>query len=214
MSSPALMLGANSSGMRAFRQISSTGRSMIFDTTWTMHRAAWPSRLIVSSTRPAPAKGRLSRATRSALDTAWASPSVACLDRTSSTVRSSNRRSMWCSIMRSRNTCSAPCENDGVTAPRQPRTICLRRSTMASSTASASDAPTYPWSRVTMQFNMIGALARHAPRGLADRGADRVPGQLGRELLLAGHERVERVDGERIRECLRGVIAAVEQPVQ
>ncbi|KYF54762.1 hypothetical protein BE04_13150 [Sorangium cellulosum] len=76
------------------------------------------------------------------MDTARLSPSVIAPDRTSATVRSSSTRSISCATIRSRNAGSAPCENGGVVAPRQPSTICQRRSTTASSTASASDAPT------------------------------------------------------------------------
>ena len=68
-----------------------------------MLRAAWPRRLIVSSTLPAPAKGRLSIATRSALDTERPSASVIAPERTRATVRSSSTRSISCAIMRSRN---------------------------------------------------------------------------------------------------------------
>jgi hypothetical protein len=40
MSSPALMLGDRSSGTRALRQMSSGSQSKIFDTLFTMSRAA------------------------------------------------------------------------------------------------------------------------------------------------------------------------------
>src|SRR3989442_14024111 len=47
---------------------------------------------------------------------------------------------MSAAIKRSRNACSVPCANAGSSAPRQPSTICQRRSITVSSTASASDA--------------------------------------------------------------------------
>ena len=124
------------------QQISSGVRSVSFDTSCTMLRAAWPRRLIVSSTFPAPAKGRLSIAARRALDTERPSASVIAPERTSATVRSRSTRSISWAIMRSRKARSPPCENGGVAAPRQSRTICHRRSTSESSTASASEAPT------------------------------------------------------------------------
>ena len=120
MSSPALMLEARSSGAPALRQISSSLRLVIFDTMRTTLRAAWPSRLIVSSTRPAPAKGRLSTATRIAFDRAFLSASVNVPARTRATVRSSSARSISCAISRSRNACSAPWENAGIVVPRHP----------------------------------------------------------------------------------------------
>ena len=97
------MLDASSSGMPALRQISAESSSVSFDTSCTMLRAAWPRRLIVSSTLPAPAKGRLSIAARSALDTERPSASVIAPERTRATVRSSSTRSMSCAIIRSRN---------------------------------------------------------------------------------------------------------------
>src|SRR5580658_4402338 len=120
----------------------SGSRCVSFDTNCTMLRAAWPRRLIVSSTLPAPAKGRLSIAARNALESERPSPSVIAPDRTRATVRSSSTRSMSWAIIRSRNASSPPCEKGGVLAPRQSRTICQRRSTKDNSTASASEAPT------------------------------------------------------------------------
>jgi hypothetical protein len=94
-----------------------------------MLRAAWPRRFIVSSTLPVPAKGRLSIAPGSALETEGPLASVIAPERTRATVRSSSIRSMSWAIMRSRKAASPPCENGGFAAPRQSRTICQRRST-------------------------------------------------------------------------------------
>jgi len=100
-------------------------------------------------------------ATRSVFGTFFQSNSLVA--RASSTVRSSSRRSMSCAMSRSRNACSAPCEKAGSLAPRQSRTICQRRSSMVTSTASPSDIPRKPCSRSTIAMKAGGFGSFPAP---------------------------------------------------
>ncbi len=147
--------------MPASRQTRSSVQPSSAAAQATILRPAWASRLMVSSTRPAPSSGLESIATRSVLGNFLGSN--APVSRASSAVRSSSRRSRSAAMSRSRNSTSAPCEKTGSTAPRQPRTICQRRSSRASSTAVASEAPVYDCRKITIAMKAGGLGSLPAP---------------------------------------------------
>src|SRR5579863_9941893 len=92
--------------------------------------------------------------------------SNAFVRRANSTVRSSNRRSMSARIRRSRNSRNVSCAKAASSLPSRSRTICHRRSTTVDSTASASDAPSYAWSKTAIARSAggVGSLPAPVPR--------------------------------------------------
>jgi hypothetical protein len=98
--------------------------------------SAWPNRLMVSSTRPAPHNGLESSAARSLPP---ATRPVTCPY--SATVRSTSRRSRSCSMSRARKLTSVVFENGAWAWSMQSNTSCQRRSITTASSTSSSEAP-------------------------------------------------------------------------
>jgi hypothetical protein len=111
----------------------------------------------VSSTRPAPHSGLLSKAARNAR---LPKPPR---DAASATVRSTRRRSSPCSISRCRNATSVPLLNGGSDWSRQSSTSCQRRSIAVASTTSSSEHPTYACSTVASANRAGGTGGRPSP---------------------------------------------------
>jgi hypothetical protein len=104
--------------------------------TPTTLRSAWPIRLMVSSTLPAPHSGLESSAARSLPP---ATRPVSCPY--NPTVRPTSRRSSWWAISRARKPTSVVFENGAWAWSMQSTTSCQRRSITIASSTSSSEAP-------------------------------------------------------------------------
>jgi len=148
-SSAALRLDAANSGVPTAVAISASPRPCWRASTLNAFRRAWPRRLYVSSTRPAPHSGLASSAARSARGP---NPPRCCA---TATVRSTNLRSRSNRISNARNRQSVTLLKGARVSSRQSRTTCHRRSAAMTSTTSASDAPVYAC-RIVANANCAG----------------------------------------------------------